>query len=200
MSWSLVKGQIIGNWVVDSYDTDSKYPYCFRCIFECYLNGSTWVLGVENPDDMYIEVCDICARSHLRLFNYEDRNVDAKRMADEHALLKHKLGKSYNMFVRLYSDYKKSARKRGYTFRLFPLEFYNLSQGICHYCDKVPAQRKEYRMLYNEEPFIYNGIDRKNNYVGYELSNAVSCCWACNKQKGTLPYEFFFELKRGRKP
>lgn len=123
--------------------------------------------------------------------------MDEKRTRDEFALLSRKLGRSYNQFVRMYNDYKKSARKRKYVFRLFPLEFYYLTQGTCHYCDKIPQQVKAYRLLFNEEPFIYNGIDRKNNYVGYELSNCVPCCWDCNKQKGVLPYQYFVDLKRG---
>ena len=126
---------------------------------------------------------------------YDSEQV--RRTTDELNLLRKRLGKRFNMFLRLYSDYKRSARRRGKFFRLLPLEFYDLTQGNCHYCGISPQQVKEYRIRLNELPFIYNGIDRMNNFVGYEVINCVSCCWKCNRAKGDLPYEFFLKLKRG---
>lgn len=32
-------------------------------------------------------------------------------------------------------------------------------------------------------PYIYNGIDRRNNSEGYTPENCCSCCWPCNKAK-----------------
>ena len=39
--------------------------------------------------------------------------------------------------------------------------------------------------------FIYNGIDRKNNDMGYRLDNCVSCCTLCNRRKGGMEYAEF---------
>lgn len=36
-----------------------------------------------------------------------------------------------------------------------------------------------------------NGIDRVDNTKGYSVSNCVSCCYDCNKMKGTLDYITF---------
>ena len=31
--------------------------------------------------------------------------------------------------------------------------------------------------------YLYNGIDRKNNFLGYTLENIVPCCEKCNRAK-----------------
>ena len=37
----------------------------------------------------------------------------------------------------------------------------------------------------------YNGIDRKDNALGYVEGNVVSCCKFCQYAKRDLPYEEF---------
>jgi 5-methylcytosine-specific restriction endonuclease McrA len=39
----------------------------------------------------------------------------------------------------------------------------------------------------------YSGIDRKDSSKGYILSNVVSCCFTCNKAKGTMSEKEFLE-------
>ena len=36
--------------------------------------------------------------------------------------------------------------------------------------------------------FYYNGIDRKDNFLGYTLSNVVTCCKKCNFLKRDMSY------------
>jgi hypothetical protein len=38
---------------------------------------------------------------------------------------------------------------------------------------------------------LYNGIDRINNEEGYTSNNTVSCCFTCNRMKGTMSSEEF---------
>ena len=38
---------------------------------------------------------------------------------------------------------------------------------------------------------MYNGIDRKDNNIGYIVSNCLPCCSWCNKAKLTNKYEDF---------
>jgi len=40
-------------------------------------------------------------------------------------------------------------------------------------------------------PYVYNGIDRKENGIGYIESNAVTCCKVCNWAKGKMSYGDF---------
>ena len=39
--------------------------------------------------------------------------------------------------------------------------------------------------------FIYTGIDRMDNDLGYTTENTVPCCTTCNMLKGTMPYDDF---------
>ena len=42
--------------------------------------------------------------------------------------------------------------------------------------------------------YKYNGIDRVNSELGYELTNCVSCCISCNIAKSDHSYEEFVQL------
>lgn len=92
-------------------------------------------------------------------------------------------------FNRLLFSYKKSAEKRGYKFKLSDSEFYELTQQNCYYCNKEPSQI--YEIPGANGNFIYNGIDRIDNELGYDLNNCVSCCKWCNRAKDTMSYDEF---------
>lgn len=38
---------------------------------------------------------------------------------------------------------------------------------------------------------MWNGIDRKNNDLGYVASNCVPCCVICNRGKNNMSYNDF---------
>ena len=45
--------------------------------------------------------------------------------------------------------------------------------------------------------YKYNGIDRVDNKIGYELDNCVSCCIKCNKAKSYFGQdEFLNHIKK----
>ena len=67
-------------------------------------------------------------------------------------------------------------------------EVYSVRKSTCHYCGKSP--NKPHRKC---ETFLYNGLDRVDNSVGYIESNVVPCCYICNKMKGDLSTEVFLE-------
>lgn len=93
-------------------------------------------------------------------------------------------------FTEVLGSYKRNAKKRGYNFSLNDEESMSLFKGNCYYCGIEP------KMIIKKSkiPFIYNGIDRKNNFIGYEYLNCVSCCGRCNKAKMNLPMEDFINL------
>ena len=98
-------------------------------------------------------------------------------------------------FNNLYSRYRSSANLRGIPFNLSKEEFRVLTKGNCHFCGiepstKAPTPNKTSRA----DVYIYNGIDRVDNTKGYEAGNMVSCCGYCNKMKGPLPLDKFFNL------
>lgn len=84
-----------------------------------------------------------------------------------------------------YKDYKYGAKKRNYTFNLSKKEVKKLILDDCDYCGCKPANIYKNSKEDNTE-YKYNGIDRVDNEVGYEINNVVSCCGTCNIMKMTL--------------
>jgi hypothetical protein len=86
--------------------------------------------------------------------------------------------------------YKRNAKNRGLKFDIPDGLFFELIKMPCHYCGVIgyssaPLTRK----FFEEKPFFYNGIDRKDNKIGYEPENCVPCCSFCNYAKLGTPFE-----------
>jgi 5-methylcytosine-specific restriction endonuclease McrA len=81
----------------------------------------------------------------------------------------------------LFNAYRASARHRGHTFLLTLDEFGKLIKQECFYCGVEPKQLART----TGDSVCYNGLDRIDNNKGYELSNIVTCCGACNRSKYT---------------
>ncbi len=79
---------------------------------------------------------------------------------------------------------KSNAKKRGLEFSLTNAQLRILYKGNCHYCGIKP-ERIRAACGITTKPFIYNGIDRKDNSKGYTLDNCVSCCRSCNSTKSS---------------
>lgn len=88
----------------------------------------------------------------------------------------------------LIHDYRYNAISRGLVFDLNAEECEALFKGSCHYCGCKPSREKKRG---NSIPYLYNGIDRKDNTLGYFPENVVSCCTMCNFKKGNQSYDEF---------
>ena len=99
----------------------------------------------------------------------------------------------------LFSDYKCTADKRNYCFELTLKQFKEIISQNCYYCKEIPKQvSKNGHKKISEETreyssYIYNGIDRKDNTLGYILENCLPCCRICNRAKSDMPYEDFMK-------
>lgn len=87
------------------------------------------------------------------------------------------------------STYKKNAQNRSLIWDLTEDEFDQLTSGDCHYCGCPPSRIK--RSGQWDSGFTYNGIDRKDNSLGYVAGNVVSCCMICNNAKKDLSFDDF---------
>lgn len=92
-------------------------------------------------------------------------------------------------FNRIYSSYKKHAKDRGYNFELSKSEFKEITSHNCIYCDSIPSNICKDR----GDIFVYSGIDRFNNLIGYEYTNCYPCCKQCNRAKSDLSYDEFID-------
>lgn len=90
-----------------------------------------------------------------------------------------KLGKfGESTFNSVYCDYKNNSKRRKINFSLSKEDARVLFLGNCYYCGDAPSNIE--KSLFNNGDFIYSGIDRKNNNLGYIKENCVSCCKKCN--------------------
>jgi 5-methylcytosine-specific restriction endonuclease McrA len=86
-------------------------------------------------------------------------------------------------------NYKNSTRYSGRVWDLTDEEFDRLTSAECFYCGCSPG--KIYRARGNSGEFIYNGIDRVDNALGYTPENVVTACHTCNFAKGSMSFDEF---------
>ena len=90
----------------------------------------------------------------------------------------------------VFGMYKTNAKKRGYEFSLTKELFKNIIVQCCHYCGCEPS-KTYYSYNKDHSTFTCNGIDRKNNTLGYTEENSLPCCEPCNRAKLEMSYNEF---------
>lgn len=86
-------------------------------------------------------------------------------------------------------SYKSNAKRKNKIFNLTEEQMINLFKSNCFYCGSEP-KNIYYRKGCNGH-YIYNGIDRKNNDIGYVIGNVVPCCSQCNYVKNSFNFDDF---------
>lgn len=96
---------------------------------------------------------------------------------------------------KLFGTYKRQAIRRGYEWNLTRDEFKEFLFKLCFYCGGEP--KSKYNTSSNtpviDNNLIYNGIDRKNNKLGYSKENCITACGICNRMKMNLDYRDFLD-------
>lgn len=89
----------------------------------------------------------------------------------------------------LYSTYTRDAKKKNRPFTLTRHSFEAKITQSCYYCGEPPREpiwaerlRKRKIRWFNKLKAV-NGLDRKNNKLGYTPKNTVPCCRKCNNAK-----------------
>jgi len=91
----------------------------------------------------------------------------------------------------LYNTYRECAKKRKLEFLIDFNQFLEIIQNTCYYCGSVPEDKRDQTDKNLTRCIKANGIDRKNNKIGYILENCVACCKMCNIMKFTRSIEEF---------
>jgi 5-methylcytosine-specific restriction endonuclease McrA len=92
----------------------------------------------------------------------------------------------------VFGDYVRGAVQRGYEFSLTLQDVDTIVSQDCHYCGQPPSMVKK-----RANNFLHNGIDRKDNNLGYIIDNVVPCCKVCNRIKHVLSkQDFLTHIKR----
>lgn len=93
--------------------------------------------------------------------------------------------------------YKYDAKKRGLCWKLTDSQFNKLTSKSCFFCGLLPSNVKRIKHCHGN--FVYSGIDRLNNKLGYTLKNTAPCCKECNQAKRDLSLNKFLAwIKRLR--
>tara|TARA_B110000503_G_scaffold22355_1_gene34485 strand:- start:2370 stop:2969 length:600 start_codon:yes stop_codon:yes gene_type:complete len=95
----------------------------------------------------------------------------------------------------LYERYKSSAKKRNIVFGLSRCDYESIIKNNCYYCGSKPELKQPKRKIGDlvGVPVPYNGIDRIDSNIGYEINNCVSCCTRCNYMKSDMDVSLFTE-------
>jgi hypothetical protein len=93
----------------------------------------------------------------------------------------------------LWNRYKNSALRNGVPFLITEDKFSEIIKKDCLYCGQEPSQtiimgRKQDNVL------IYNGVDRRNDKLGYVEGNVSPCCWTCNQAKKNYGVDEFKKM------
>lgn len=72
-----------------------------------------------------------------------------------------------------------NAKRRGLEWGLTDDQVFDIMGRDCFYCGTHPMQVSKGR----NGNFIYNGLDRVDNSIGYIIDNVVACCGKCNTGK-----------------
>jgi hypothetical protein len=76
-------------------------------------------------------------------------------------------------------------------------EYKSLVTSSCYYCGAEPHGLPHAKHL-RKSGVRRSGIDRIENSKGYTLNNCVTCCGACNREKGALTLKEFIDLTKRR--
>lgn len=87
-----------------------------------------------------------------------------------------------------YKTYKYNAKKRDINFNISKKDVENIIFKPCYYCGVIGGNTSN---LIKNKPIKYNGIDRHDNFVGYQVENIVPCCGTCNIMKNNKSYRYF---------
>lgn len=96
---------------------------------------------------------------------------------------------------KLYGNYIRQAKRRGYSWDLSKDQFRELIKQNCYYCGSEPlSEYTTARKITSQNILLYNGVDRKDNKLGYTKENCITACGICNRMKMDLDFNTFITL------
>lgn len=94
-------------------------------------------------------------------------------------------------FNSIYYYYSTRAKKSNRNFELSKEQFKQITSSNCYYCNIAPFNTTKTQTGGIYGYYVYNGIDRINNALGYTIKNSVPCCKFCNYAKHKMSLDEF---------
>jgi len=153
-----------------SYGSSGAKKYCSRTCYSVYIRGNQKCAscGIKLKSPL----------SHHRKYCSNKCQGIGYRLAPGRALRNEAV-----------STYLRHAKARGLLWDLSDQQIDALFAGDCYWCGEPPSNRRSRKASHGD--FIYNGIDRVDNTVGYINGNVVSCCFVCNSMKRDFDKDTF---------
>jgi hypothetical protein len=107
-----------------------------------------------------------------------------------HCIKRHPYGHASRRNI--FSCYVSKAKRRNLEFTITECEFNEMTKQNCYYCGDAPSNIHQNKKMNGE--YIYNGIDRIDNTIGYIKENCVASCKDCNLAKRELSQIQFFNM------
>jgi hypothetical protein len=124
----------------------------------------------------YVAVCDCGTVKEYDAYSVRNGNTKSCGCLHLERISLPKYAAAYN---ELLTTYRNNAKAKGRVWELSVEYFRKLTQQPCHFCGAPPSCQQRSK----SDPILYNGIDRKNNSIGYTYENCVPCCHHCNLAK-----------------
>jgi len=159
------------------YDNKNHFEPFYLCSCDC---GNQILLARRALKYGNTQSCGCLREDSYTRFS-KNRNISDKQFYEQ----------------QLYKRYVASAIRRSKEFNLDFVSFSSLVNNTCHYCGRIPytSYKSVVPFKYKStDNLYYNGIDRKDNRLGYIKNNVVTCCKECNNLKGVYGYVEFINL------
>jgi hypothetical protein len=176
------KGYIWSDEMTDEVAKNLMTNKCYYCDFldDKYSNG------IDRMDSKVGYILTNCV-SCCKTCNFIKKSLDARTFVERCIHIASCHGNGDTMFESAwpqssratYSDYKERAQNKELAFEITKEQFKDITTSPCHYCHRENNKK--------------NGIDRKNNDIGYISDNIVPCCAECNCMKTSLNTDVFID-------
>jgi len=147
----------------------------WNCVCDC---GNHRVVSGTSLRSGQIVTCGCSRQDPERIINRVKKQVI------------NRFDRAVNMFLH---RYQQQAQKRGYSWEITREHFISLIQSNCYYCGEEPDKLIDVSTSLFGDSFMFNGIDRVINSVGYTQENTVACCSKCNYMKASHTKTDFLE-------
>jgi len=147
------------------------------------VNGAYWLCKCDCGNEKTIRLTNLTSGNTISCGCKQKENYENRINALEYGVA---------AFNEIYAKYQEGAKKRNLVFELDKDYFTSIINLNCYYCGCEPNQI--HRGSRCNGSYIYNGIDRVDNSLGYIIDNCVPCCGKCNRMKSSLSQDEFLNL------
>ena len=181
-----IKGQANKKgYVWELTDDKAKLMMTTECFYCGYLDLETTVNGIDRmyntvgytPDNC-VACCSACnfMKKALDALTFVER---CRQISSNHG----GPGETHTCWLPTtcvrFTEYKRRASKKELSFEITKQDFDDICSQSCEYCGRESKDGN------------INGIDRKDNDIGYQGNNCIACCYQCNISKRDIPYDVY---------